>query len=236
MVMILSVERSDNTRPLAYCKDAFNNILDQCITNGNYWGGTWTLDGETYNISNSVYPNNGISPTDEGGVDTGPITEGPGSSTTTPTFSTTTATIAGLTTNSATTTSVDGQSTILPIWFVSAGVGIILVPGAGVAPGVVIPPPSGYPPLVIGSDGQVHEEDSDNNDNDNDDDGDDEECSACSSCAGFEVLDADATDTLENDGDPDLPTIDPSIWATMETKYPLTTIPTTTPLSGYGVT
>ncbi|KAK8134842.1 hypothetical protein PG984_006854 [Apiospora sp. TS-2023a] len=55
-------------------------------------------------------------------------------------------------------------------------------------------------------------------------------CTSCSSCVGFEVLSDDATATLEPDGDPDLPTIDPKIWGSMETKYPLpstTTEPTT---------
>ncbi|EEY16773.1 predicted protein [Verticillium alfalfae VaMs.102] len=78
--IIYTVKREDNTKPLQHCMAAFNNILDQCVSNGNYWGGTWSHEGETYSISNSVSPENGLAPTDEGGpdVDSGPHHGGAG--------------------------------------------------------------------------------------------------------------------------------------------------------------
>lgn len=235
------MKRTDNTKDLNYCKDAFNNILEQCVTNGNSWGGSWSLGGETYTISNSIYPENGLAPTDDGGpsnrqssssssgtsnLSHGPITVPPQTTTATGAFATSTATIEGLTANSATTTSTDSGPTILPIWYVSPGVGIILVPGAGVGPGGVIPPPPGYPPLTIGEDGNPSTKDGDHSatattTTTETSDSTSSSCTSCSSCIGFEVLSDDATATLENDGDPDLPTIDPNIWSSMETKYPL---------------
>lgn len=224
--MIYYVERKDNTQELKYCKDAFSNILDQCITNGNYWGGSWSWEGETYQLSNSAYPDNGLLTTDDGGptastTSTGPITSAPVATTESGTFATSTASISGLTTNSATSTSADGHATILPIWYVTDGLGIILIPAAGVAPGGIIPPPPGYPSLVIDEDGQVQEKD-DNEPSTSTSSTTTSSCTACSSCVGLDILSDDATSILENDGDPDLPTIDSSIWAAMETKYPLT--------------
>ncbi|KAM0813307.1 hypothetical protein AB5N19_13300 [Seiridium cardinale] len=235
--MFYYVERTDNTQHLRYCKDAFNNILEQCVTNGNYWGGTWSWDGETYKISDSVYPANGLASTDDGGptdpnTGTGPITAGPQTTTESGSFATSTASISGLTANTATTTSADGHATILPIWFVSPGVGIILIPGPGVTPGGIIPPPPGYPPLVIDENGQVHEDEDDGSSSSS---STTNSCSTCASCAGFDILSDDATSTLENDGDPDLPTIDASIWASMEINYSLSgsvsAATTTTPSS-----
>lgn len=220
--MIYYVERKDNTQDLKYCKDAFSNILDQCITNGDYWGGSWSWEGETYQLSNSAYPDNGLLTTDDGGptastTSTGPITSAPVATTESGTFATSTASISGLSTNSATSTSADGHATILPIWYVTDGLGIILIPVAGVAPGGIIPPPPGYPALVIDEDGQVHEKD-DSDQSTSTSSTMTSSCTACSSCVGLDILSDDATSLLENDGDPDLPTIDTSIWAAMETK------------------
>ncbi|KAK6193972.1 hypothetical protein LQW54_011901 [Pestalotiopsis sp. IQ-011] len=172
-----------------------------------------------------AYPDNGLLSTDDGGptastTSIGPITSAPGTATESGIFATSTASISGLTANSATTTSADGHATILPIWYVSAGLGIILIPGAGVAPGGVIPPPPGYPTLVIDEGGQVHEAD-DSDSMTSTSSTTTSSCTSCSSCVGFDILSDDTTSTLDNDGDPDLPTIDPSIWAAMETKYPL---------------
>ena len=64
------VHRDDAAQPLQYCSDAFNNILEQCITGGSYWGGVWSLNGFTYTITNSIYeqtPNNPLAPGDAGG-------------------------------------------------------------------------------------------------------------------------------------------------------------------------
>ncbi|TPX17800.1 uncharacterized protein E0L32_002901 [Thyridium curvatum] len=236
--MLYSVQRTDNTKPLAYCKDAFTNIIEQCITNGNYWGGVWSLNGETYNISNSAYPSNGLGPQDDGGppdptttkpVDTGPVTVGPQTSTESGTFQTKTSSIAGLTTNSVTTTSANGHPTVLPIWFVSAGVGILLIPGADVVAGGIIPPPPGFPPLIIGSDGQAHTPD-DNNDHQTKSDpsktsptsttSSTSSCTSCSTCVGFDILPADPTPGV-GDGDLKFPPIDTSPWtASVSTAAP----------------
>ncbi|RNJ52516.1 hypothetical protein D7B24_003364 [Verticillium nonalfalfae] len=232
--IIYTVKRDDNTKPMRHCMDAFHNIIDQCVSNGNYWGGSWSYEGETYSISNRVSPENGLAPSDEGGpaVESGPITAAPEPSASATAFATTTATIEGLTTHSETTTTAGDHATVLPIWFVAAGVGIILIPGPGVLPGVLVPPPPGLPPLTIGPDGKAHiDVDGDggaDDDNDDDDEGSStatEPCTVCASCADFDILSDDATATLENDGDPDLPTIDPAIWSAMETKYPLPTKP-----------
>ncbi|KAK0618716.1 hypothetical protein DIS24_g11595 [Lasiodiplodia hormozganensis] len=65
--VVYSIERTDNTVPLRYCEEAFNNIIDECILDGNTWGGVFSFDGEVYNISNTVYPDNPLLPTDQGG-------------------------------------------------------------------------------------------------------------------------------------------------------------------------
>lgn len=50
-------------------------------------------------------------------------------------------------------TEVDGHHTLLPIWFIGPGLGIIMLPAAAVMPGGIVPPPPGFPPLFIGPDG-----------------------------------------------------------------------------------
>ncbi|KAE9364748.1 hypothetical protein N431DRAFT_520352 [Stipitochalara longipes BDJ] len=168
--MIYNVSRTDNTQPLQYCMTAMEDIINECILDNYFWGGIWTEGDETYDIYNDEFPNNPLLSTDPGGPQTttttstsssslttnnaqGPITLGPQTSTETGSFSTTTKSINGLTANSATTTSADGHPTILPIWYLGPGLGIIVVPLAGVIPGGIIPPPVGYPPLTFGSDG-----------------------------------------------------------------------------------
>lgn len=53
------------------------------------------------------------------------------------------------------TTDVYGHKTALPVWFGPLGVGILVAPVAALVPGVVVPPPPGFPPLHIGPDGQA---------------------------------------------------------------------------------
>jgi hypothetical protein len=68
--MDYTVVRSDPSLPIQYCTDAMQNIIDQCITGGNYWGGRWSLNGFSYSIYNSIYdqnPNNPLMPQDAGG-------------------------------------------------------------------------------------------------------------------------------------------------------------------------
>ncbi|KAF7879596.1 hypothetical protein EAF04_000791 [Stromatinia cepivora] len=86
--------------------------------------------------------------------DTGIITLGPQISTETGDFLSMQTGIPGLTTDSATQTSRDGHNTILPIWFLAGGIGIIKLPPVGLPVGGIIPPPPGFPPLFIGSDGK----------------------------------------------------------------------------------
>lgn len=161
--MIYKISRTDNTQDLRYCQNAFKNIIEQCISKGNYWGGTWSLNGETYSISNSAFPGNPLSPTDDGGPVAGTSTSSSSAGPITPppkpptpgsnTYLTTTQSIDGLTANSATSTSQDGHPTILPIWFVGPGLGIIVIPAPGAPLGPVLPP-AGYPTLTIGEDGK----------------------------------------------------------------------------------
>ncbi|KAL9039686.1 MAG: hypothetical protein Q9214_004778 [Letrouitia sp. 1 TL-2023] len=84
--MIYNVTRTDPSQGLQNCLDGFQNIIDQCISGGNYWGGTWSLNGFTYAIYNHAYPSNGLGPNDSGGPsstdDSNPSTTGkPGSTT-----------------------------------------------------------------------------------------------------------------------------------------------------------
>jgi hypothetical protein len=73
--MDYTVVREDASQPLQSCTDAFNDIISQCITGGNYWGGTWSLNGFSYSIYNSIYdqnPNNPLGPNDAGGPSASP--------------------------------------------------------------------------------------------------------------------------------------------------------------------
>ena len=38
------------------CEDAFQDIIQQCITGGNYWGGDWSLNGDIYAIYDQGWP------------------------------------------------------------------------------------------------------------------------------------------------------------------------------------
>lgn len=38
------------------CEAGFQDIIQQCIVNGNYWGGDWELDGDTYAIYDQSWP------------------------------------------------------------------------------------------------------------------------------------------------------------------------------------
>ncbi|KAI4265444.1 MAG: hypothetical protein L6R38_009421, partial [Xanthoria sp. 2 TBL-2021] len=65
--LIYNVTRDDPSQNLQGCQDGFQDIIGQCISNGNYWGGTWSLNGFTYAIYNKVYPSNGLASSDKGG-------------------------------------------------------------------------------------------------------------------------------------------------------------------------
>ncbi|KAL9579974.1 MAG: hypothetical protein Q9212_004775, partial [Teloschistes hypoglaucus] len=42
------------------CKPGFQNIISECISGDNYWGGRYTYNAFTYAIYNSIYPSNGL--------------------------------------------------------------------------------------------------------------------------------------------------------------------------------
>lgn len=71
--MLFNITREDATKPLENCKEAFTNIIEQCVQNDNYWGGTWSLNGFTYTIADIIFPKNGIEgPKDPGSTTTPP--------------------------------------------------------------------------------------------------------------------------------------------------------------------
>ncbi|KAF4545348.1 hypothetical protein BFW01_g9984 [Lasiodiplodia theobromae] len=108
--VVYSIERTDNTVPLKYCEEAFNNIIDECILDGNTWGGVFSFDGEVYNISNTVYPDNPLLPTDQGGP-IGPLKREPQTFSILP-ISTHTETTTSCTETTTITTELTTESTI----------------------------------------------------------------------------------------------------------------------------
>lgn len=59
--------RSSATRTLAHCNDAMNAIIGTCIMGNADYGGIYSQDGETYNITNTIAPANPLIPgTDPG--------------------------------------------------------------------------------------------------------------------------------------------------------------------------
>ncbi|KAL5427176.1 hypothetical protein PMIN04_001451 [Paraphaeosphaeria minitans] len=155
------VHRDDGTQALQNCNDAFQNIIDQCISGGNYWGGEWSLNGFKYSISNSIYdqtPNNPLAPGDAGGPLPTPssseaaappagatvVTETIDGNAVPVTFVPTTfpdyATLTSTTTVTTTTSDDSGNVVVIP-WIVGPG-GIAFVPIGGVPlpPGITPPP------------------------------------------------------------------------------------------------
>ncbi|KAH0565466.1 hypothetical protein GP486_001147 [Trichoglossum hirsutum] len=61
------VSRSSEKVALRYCEDAMNAIINVCVLSSHDYGGVWTLDGEAYNITNIVFPNNPLIPGLDGG-------------------------------------------------------------------------------------------------------------------------------------------------------------------------
>jgi hypothetical protein len=177
--MIWTVARTNNQQPLRHCKEAMKNIMHQCILDDNYWGGVWSLDGENYTIDNDNYldypllPRDSSTPTETivsatitstSTAEQGPITLGPQTAIELGAFSTTTQTIDGLTADPVTSTNADDHATVLPIWYVGPGIGIIVIPLSRVVPGGIVPLPPRYPPLTIGPDGSPFLADVEDND------------------------------------------------------------------------
>ena len=66
----LTLERSSPDGLLDFCKAALNSIINICILGSNDYGGVFYQGGETYNISNSIYPKNPLIPNiDQGAPD-----------------------------------------------------------------------------------------------------------------------------------------------------------------------
>ncbi|RFU24252.1 hypothetical protein B7463_g12085, partial [Scytalidium lignicola] len=55
--MVVSITRPSADKPLQHCLDAMQSILTTCILGSSDYGGVFELDGEIYNVSNSVFPN-----------------------------------------------------------------------------------------------------------------------------------------------------------------------------------
>ena len=64
--MIYNITRDDPSQPLDLCEDGFNDIIQQCILNDNFWGGVWNLNGQTYKVYNQAFPSNPLLPNDPG--------------------------------------------------------------------------------------------------------------------------------------------------------------------------
>jgi hypothetical protein len=74
----LTLERSSPDSPLAFCNAALNSIINTCILGSKDYGGVIYQGGETYNISNSIYPNNPLIPnSDQGAPDSSQPTTPP---------------------------------------------------------------------------------------------------------------------------------------------------------------
>ena len=65
--MNYNVTRGSPNSALEDCQEAFQNIIDQCITGGSYWGGTFNFNDKIYAIYNQNYPSNGLNFGDDGG-------------------------------------------------------------------------------------------------------------------------------------------------------------------------
>ena len=58
--MDFNVTRSTSTGTLNNCNVAFTDIISQCVQGQDVWGGNWSVPGEFYSITNSIYPGNAI--------------------------------------------------------------------------------------------------------------------------------------------------------------------------------
>ena len=58
------LERLSPVQPLQFCPYGLNSILVECVLEGNTYGGTFSQGGETYTITNSIFPGNPLNPDD----------------------------------------------------------------------------------------------------------------------------------------------------------------------------
>ena len=56
--LAIELIRSSPTQPLTHCNDALNAIIATCIIGSADYGGIYSQDGETYNITNLIAPAN----------------------------------------------------------------------------------------------------------------------------------------------------------------------------------
>ena len=60
--------RSSATQTLTHCNDAINSIISTCILGSADYGGIYSLDDETYNITNTIAPANPLIPGTDAGA------------------------------------------------------------------------------------------------------------------------------------------------------------------------
>ena len=75
----ITVARGSSTEQLTFCMAGLNAIISSCIEDGGDYGGTYIQGDQTYTITNSIFPNNPITPGQPGGppLSTPPITTPP---------------------------------------------------------------------------------------------------------------------------------------------------------------
>lgn len=66
----IALTRPSADRPLQFCTEAMNSIINVCILGSADYGGIWNLQGEVYNVTNMNFPNNPLIP----GADDGAMT------------------------------------------------------------------------------------------------------------------------------------------------------------------
>ncbi|KAK6416407.1 hypothetical protein LTR95_017455, partial [Oleoguttula sp. CCFEE 5521] len=151
--IIFKITRNDASQPLQHCEDAFNDILDQCVDGGDFWGGVWSLDGESYDVTDNAYPDHTLpsdltktsaasSSSQSGGAGTSlpasvtVVTTQVSGKAVTETF--VPVTITG---KSSTTSSTTIAGIVYPLIIGAGGVAFVpFIPGGGVDPPPITPP------------------------------------------------------------------------------------------------
>ena len=65
--MVYNITRGSANSVLEDCQVGFQEIIDQCIAGGNFWGGTFNFNDKIYTITNQNFPSNGLQAGDDGG-------------------------------------------------------------------------------------------------------------------------------------------------------------------------
>ena len=66
--MDIELIRSSDTQTLTHCNDAIHSIISTCILGSADYGGIYSQDGETYNITNTIAPANPLIPGTDAGA------------------------------------------------------------------------------------------------------------------------------------------------------------------------